>query len=147
MVYVAFFHSTVSILYSPFFSFTTSQGNGFAISSVEGAKINITNVCFIDNNFVGEGVVVVQGSTNDLVSTNVFGMVDPELTCPFASTGDDTCVDYDSASCTALYDGNDFHPVVPASSPITLPVPTTSSGVTIKTGISLVCFFSLFVEW
>ena len=85
-----------------------------------------------------------QGSTDDLVSTNVFGTIDPELKCPYASIGaSDTCVDYDSATCTALNVGNESIPIVPATAPITSPVAATSNGVKIKTGHSLLFVLSL----
>lgn len=80
---------------------------------------------------------------NDFVSKNVFGTVDPTLTCPFASIGAETCVDYDSGSCTALNLGIKSNSILPTTSPITPPIATTSNVVSIKTELSLVVLLSL----
>ena len=79
----------------------------------------LSDVCFTDNDFIGSGVVVVEGSIDDLTSSNVFGTVDPALKCPYASIGLVSCVDYDSDTCSAsnTFDGMD--PPVPINAPIT----------------------------
>ena len=63
--------------------------------------MTFSNVCFTDNEFVGSGVVVVEGSIDDFTSSNVTGTVDLTLDCPYASIGFTSCVDYDSDTCSA----------------------------------------------
>lgn len=82
-------------------SILKNQGNGFAVSSVANAKMTFSDVCFTNNEFLGSGVVIAEGSIDDLTSSNVFGTVDPALNCPYASIGFATCVDYDSFTCSA----------------------------------------------
>ena len=77
------------------------KGNGYALSSVEGSKVTISDTCFTNNLFSGKGVVVVEGSTADFTASNVFGTIDEKLSCSFASISGESCVDYDSTSCTA----------------------------------------------
>lgn len=78
------------------------KGNGYALASVEGAKVTILDTCFIDNLFSGKGVVVVEGSAADFSASNVFGTIDDKLSCTFASISGESCVGYDSATCTAV---------------------------------------------
>lgn len=78
------------------------KGNGYALASVEGAKVTILDTCFIDNLFSGKGAVVVEGSAADFSASNVFGTMDDKLSCTFASISGESCVSYDSTTCTAV---------------------------------------------
>lgn len=72
------------------------------MASVEGAKVSISDTCFTNNIFSGKGVVVIEGSEADFTASNVFGTTDEKLSCPFTSIRDESCVDYDSATCSAV---------------------------------------------
>ena len=103
----------------------------------------LSDVCFLDNEFVGSGAVVAEGSIDDLTSSNVFGTVDPALECPYASIGFATCVDYDSDTCSASNPYYVRDPSAPASvPPFAAASPTiedkTSGYFPIQTKISLV---------
>ena len=78
------------------------KGNGYAIASVEGAKVTILDTCFSDNLFSGKGVVVVEGEAADFTAKRVFGTIDDKLSCSFASISGESCVDFDSTSCLAV---------------------------------------------
>jgi hypothetical protein len=117
------------------------QGNGYAISGVEGSIMSISDTCFIDNNFVGDGTVVHLG-VDGFTSSNNYGTADAGLECPFASVGS-TCVPYESATCQVNEN------VAPAPNPTaTVEAPTayveaqtpaesTSGSFPIKFGVSL----------
>jgi hypothetical protein len=122
------------------------QGNGFAVSGVAKAKMTFSDVCFTDNELIGSGVVVIEGSIEDFTSSNVSGTVDPTLECPFASIGFGSCVDYDSDTCSASNPSDVTNPSVPSPTPASAPVaataPTlegnTSDSFPIRTTISFV---------
>lgn len=82
--------------------------------------MTFSNVCFTDNEFIGSGVVVIEGTIDDFTSANVTGTFDPNLECQFASIGFASCVDYDSDTCSASdpSDGTDPSIPVPGSSPL-----------------------------
>ena len=90
----------------------------------------LSDVCFTDNDFIGSGVIVVEGSIDDLTSSNVFGTVDPALKCPYASIGLVSCVDYDRDTCSA---SNSFYPTIEDKA---------SDCFHIKTKLSMVLFFA-----
>lgn len=73
----------------------------------------------MDNEFVGSGVIVVEGTAADLVETkNVYGDNVPGLECQFASIGFKTCVEYDRTTCSA---SSAFHQAVEGA-PVAAPV-------------------------
>jgi hypothetical protein len=107
------------------------QGNGFAVSGVANAKMSFSNVCFTNNEFIGSGVVVVEGSIDDFSSSNVSGTVDPNLNCPYASIGFSSCVEYDSDTCFAP------DPYVPVTDPlVSAPVENADASIEDNTGTS-----------
>lgn len=100
------------------------------------AKVSISDVCFIDNEFTGSGVVIVEGSMDDLISSNVTGDIDPNLECSYASIGFSSCVDYDSDTCSASNPAGPSVPnVVPVSSP-SAPSPMAAAAPTIDDSTS-----------
>lgn len=64
--------------------------------------VTISDSCFTNNICAGKGVVVVDGSAEGFIADNVFGTIDDKLLCSFASISDETCVDFDSETCTAV---------------------------------------------
>lgn len=117
------------------------QVNGYALSAVAGAPITVTDTCFIDNNFVGDGVVLA-GSMDTFTHSNVYGTSDSGLKCPFAMV-DEECVEYSSTSC-----GGSASP--PAGSPIVSPdgdkqqnETSTSGTASLALGFSLIGAFMI----
>lgn len=108
--------------------------------------MTFSNVCFSDNEFIGSGVVVVEGSSEDFFSSGVTGTIDPTLDCAYASIGFDSCVEYDSDSCSA---SNPSEPNVAAPSAAPVPVPVAAAAPTIEgktsSGFSSDMGFPLFV--
>ena len=126
------------------FSFLFFKGNGFAVGSIAGAKVSFRDTCFMDNEFIGSGVVVVEGTAADLVeTTNVYGDNVPELECQFASIGFKTCVEFDRTTCSA---SSAFHQAVegaPVAAPVSVTPLTgnntvpTSGSYSIQMGLSI----------
>ena len=75
--------------------------------------MTFSNNCFTDNKFIGRGVVIVEGSSEDFVSSGVTGTIDPSLACSYASIGYNTCANYDTNWCSALIPANETAPPVP----------------------------------
>jgi hypothetical protein len=80
-------------------AFLHLQANGFAISVGLDATLSISDSCFINNNFVGDGLIIAE-EMDDFSHSNIYGTTDDELTCPFAMIDGD-CVPFSSSSCTA----------------------------------------------
>jgi len=64
-----------------------------------GGTISVKNSCFVDNDFVGEGAVIVQQEEDIIESSGNYGTFDDGLKCQFISIGGTTCRDYDSDVC------------------------------------------------
>ena len=109
----------------------------------------LSDVCFTDNDFIGSGVVVVEGSIDDLTSSNVFGTVDPALKCPYASIGLVSCVDYDSDTCSASNPYYVLGTSAPASVPLNSFYPTIEDKASdcfhVQTKFSIVLFLASLV--
>lgn len=117
--------------------------------------MTISNTCFTDNEFIGSGVVVMEGTLDYFFSSDVTGTIDPTLECSYASIGFESCVEYDRDTCSASDPEipTDTNIVSPAAGPVSVTVlagpvaaaaptnnGTTSSGVSIHTGLSLFVF-------
>lgn len=75
------------------------QPDSWAIYVAEGSTLKVIDSCFVDNNFVGKGAVIVESTTADQFSeTGNSGTLDEGLACPFASFGG-TCVPFSSKKC------------------------------------------------
>jgi hypothetical protein len=77
----------------------TFQANGYAVYVGLDATLSISDSCFINNNFVGDGIILAQ-EMDDVSFNNTYGTEDDELTCAFAMI-DGECVPFTSSSCTA----------------------------------------------
>lgn len=106
------------------------------MSAVADTQITITDTCFIDNNFVGEGVILL-GSMDTFTHSNVYGTSDSGLECPFAMVEGD-CLEYSSASC-----GGSASP--PADSPVVSPVSDKQSNETPASGTASVALGFSFI--
>jgi hypothetical protein len=80
-------------------AFLHLQANGYAITVGLDATLSISDSCFINNNFVGDGIILAQ-EMDDVSHSNIYGTADDELTCAFAMIAGD-CVPFSSSSCTA----------------------------------------------
>jgi hypothetical protein len=80
-------------------AFLYLQANGYAIIVGLDATLSISDSCFINNNFVGDGIIIAE-EMDDVSFSNTYGTADDELTCPFAMIDGD-CVPFSSSSCTA----------------------------------------------
>jgi hypothetical protein len=76
------------------------QGDSFAIQVVNGSTLVITNSCFLGNNFVGRGVVLVDGP-EILTESGNYGTFDTNLDCQFVNVGDASCIEFSSPTCLA----------------------------------------------
>jgi hypothetical protein len=76
------------------------QVNGYALSAASGVAITIEDTCFIDNNFVGDAVVLAE-SLDLFNQSNVYGTYDEGVECPFALVGG-TCIPYSSKTCRGI---------------------------------------------
>ena len=54
------------------------------------------NNCFLDNDFVGNGTVLLYGEDGLKRSDGNFGTMDEDLACQYINFGDDTCKSYES---------------------------------------------------
>ena len=62
--------------------------------------MNVVDSCFIDNDFVGKGTIVMESSTSSHFNeSNNYGTPDDGLTCSFASVGE-SCVPFSSTKCS-----------------------------------------------
>jgi hypothetical protein len=73
------------------------QGETYAIRIGSGSTLILADTCFVNNNFVGEGTVVVVDKGAYIGSGN-YGTMDDGLTCQFVNLNG-TCVEYDSKTC------------------------------------------------
>jgi hypothetical protein len=76
------------------------QGNSFAINAVKGTKLEITNSCFLGNNFAGRGMVLVDVAETITESGN-YGTHDDNLDCQFINIGGVSCIEFSSSTCLA----------------------------------------------
>jgi hypothetical protein len=118
------------------------QENGYAVFGVANAKMSFSNVCFIDNEFVGSGVVVLEGSIDDFTSSDVTGPVDPNLECSYASIGFSSCVDYDTSTCATSNPSDGTAPTVPVPNvvPSSAPIASAPDAAPTNEGKTSGCF-------
>jgi len=83
--------------------FLTAQRTSYAINVALGATLSVKNSCFVDNDFVGEGAVIVQQEEDILESSGNYGTFDDDLKCQFISIIGTNCRDYDSDVCVTGY--------------------------------------------
>ena len=75
------------------------QGVSYAINVVEGATLAISDSCFAQNDFVGDGAVILDREEDLLSSSGNFGAADDNgVVCQFISIGG-KCREYESTSC------------------------------------------------
>jgi len=63
-----------------------------------GATLDITNSCFVDNDFVGPGAVILQQKEDLIHTSGNYGTADAGLTCDFLSIAGE-CQDFESSTC------------------------------------------------
>ena len=66
----------------------------------EGATLALSDSCFVNNDLVGAGTVILQRQEDLVLSSGNFGTFDNGVDCKFMSIGG-VCRDYESASCKA----------------------------------------------
>ena len=69
---------------------------------VEGSTLSLKDNCFIDNNFVGEGVAIVQRESDLLLAEGNYVSKDDNLQCPFVaveSASGVTCIGTIAEKC------------------------------------------------
>ena len=76
------------------------QGTSYAINIALGGTLEVTDTCFVDNDFVGPGAVILQQEQDLVRSSGNYGTFDAGLTCQFASIAG-VCRPYESDSCIA----------------------------------------------
>jgi hypothetical protein len=76
---------------------------------VNGSTLELTNSCFLGNNFVGRGAVLVD-DVDSLKESGNYGTYDANLECQFVSALDASCIGYSSPTCLA-----EKYPLVAAS--------------------------------
>ena len=81
------FHSMLS---------TDIQGESYAIRIMPGTTFELTNSCFINNDFVGPGAVILSNPEDLLDHSGNFGTLDTGLECQFIAIGDTECIEYES---------------------------------------------------
>ena len=84
-----------------FIHFFKLQGLSYAIRVTNGATLELTDNCFVGNDFVGPGAVLL-ASEEDLLGTsgNYGDDLDDGLVCPFIAIGSE-CHDFESEVCGA----------------------------------------------
>ena len=96
----------------------------------------ISDTCFINNDFVGAGVVVASNTTT-FNESSTYGTTGDDLTCQFAVLNDE-CVAYSSNICTSeIYSGDVAPNSSPMNAPIPAPSPSTDNSMNNSTSASL----------
>lgn len=72
--------------------------NGYALSAVSGVGITIEDTCFIDNNFIGDALIIA-GTLDLFNQSNVYGTPDAGVNCSFALVNG-TCIPFSSKTCS-----------------------------------------------
>jgi hypothetical protein len=76
---------------------------------VNGSTLELTNSCFLSNNFVGRAAVLVD-DIGSLKESGNYGTYDANLECQFVDALDASCIGYSSPTCLA-----EKYPLVAAS--------------------------------
>jgi len=58
-----------------------------------GSTVQVTNSCFLDNDFTGQGTIMVQSSASAIDVTGNYVSGDANLRCPLLAVGADECED------------------------------------------------------
>ena len=66
-----------------------------------GATFELTDSCFINNDFVGPGAVILSNPEDLLDHSGNYGTHDTGLECQGIAIGDTECIEYDSPVCVA----------------------------------------------
>lgn len=80
------------------------QGDGYAIQVVANSTIVIRNSCFIDNSFVGRGIVLLDTQESLVGESNNYGTSNGNVECEFISarsSGNGTWIEFSSTACLA----------------------------------------------
>lgn len=76
-----------------------SDSFGYAIVTQANSRLIMKNNCFLHNDFLGNGTVVLYGEDGLKRSRRNFGTMDDDLVCQYINLGDDTCKSYESHVC------------------------------------------------
>ena len=80
------------------------QNEGFAVRIDPGSSIILQDSCFLDNYFLGDGIVILNETANAIIGNNYVddGMMS-DLICSFAMKEESgECIQPDSDSCSLL---------------------------------------------
>lgn len=80
---------------------------GYAIMMEPGNTLELENNCFVDNDLIGQGLIILKDEVTLKKHTNNFVSRDDDLTCQFvsieASDGiSDYCIDNDAKTCAIM---------------------------------------------
>lgn len=94
------FHKRYDLtIFSFMFLSILSQSDGFAIRLFRGNIVNLTNNCFINNKFVGNGTVIAPVQ-NDIITSGNSGSNNGQLVCEFIYVeNQNNCWNFESESC------------------------------------------------
>lgn len=121
-----------------FYSLSVLQPVGYGIRTSPGNALTLRNVCFLNNDFTGNGTVLIEdGATFSFSDT--YASPQEDLECQFAAItgadGDITCTDYDgdaencgSTTPAPVPVGSTTPAPVPGASNAPSPAPSTASG-------------------
>jgi hypothetical protein len=119
------------------------------VSIFEGSSLSLTGSCFMNNNFVGEGLIQVDNEDDLVAVSNNFATEDDGIGCQFIAvlSPDETysCIEADAQACMAPTPGTTPAPGTPPT-PGTTPTPTpgtTPTPVTAPSGASLMSMWTL----
>ena len=71
-----------------------------------GNTLELENNCFVDNDLIGQGLIILKDEDTLTKHTNNFASSDPDLICQFvaieAEDGSPTCIDNDAKTCAIM---------------------------------------------
>jgi len=111
------------------FSNLSQQGLSYAINVAQGGSLEIHDSCFLDNDFVGPGAVILQQEEDLVSSSGNYGTFDAGLNCQFISING-VCKDYESESCgvdPTMLSSDSGSKQVGTPTPAPAPAPVSSS--------------------
>ena len=89
-----------SIFYNNSYNDPKIAKEGYAIKIQTGNLFTLTNNCFYDNNFLGDGMILTNNTNITLIENN-FAINNGEVDCPFIyDIANETCTKSDATACT-----------------------------------------------
>lgn len=95
------------------------QPEGYAIRIQEGNSLIMTDTCFANNYFLGNGAVILNGTNVKELSNNYADPTNSDLLCSFIyNETSESCIDADSTtSCVPLLNRSTIPPSTPPDTP------------------------------